>query len=319
MLSSLLLTDAACPSAAEFAEQRKRIESVPAGEETAAIDAAQAWSTTIDEIVSHRHDRIVVIGPTDVGKSSFIRALIERAPRTLIDLDPGQKMVGPPGTVSAGVVAEPGETERCTRLVFVGSTSALVISRIVAGAARLVTAAPFVANTSGFVAGLGARLQAASIAALSADCVVAIGFESAGPPLPKGWSGRLHLLPRSPLARRKSPALRRRIRQEAFARHLGDTILRLPTGPLLLEPAGPASFDGPDRPICSIADAAGTDMALAVLISVDEDAVPVRTAPLPADPARLRLGSLWATPSEETWRLRARLSPAWRRPEAPAR
>jgi len=228
MLSNLLLTDAACPFAAEFAEQRKRTESVPAdaSEETATIDAAEAWSMTIDEILSCRHERIVVIGPTDVGKSSFIRALAERTPRTLIDLDPGQKMVGPPGTVSAAVIAGPDAAERCMRFVFVGSTSALVLSRIVAGAARLATAAPLVANTSGFVAGPGARLQAASIAALSADCVVAIGFGAAEPPLPKGWSGQLHRLPRSPFARRKSPALRRRIRQEAFARHRGHTVLR---------------------------------------------------------------------------------------------
>src|SRR4051812_13568510 len=59
-----------------------------------------AWAEALARIVSHPWRRVVVIGATDVGKSSFIRMAMASAaasaPAALLDCDPGQKMVGPP-------------------------------------------------------------------------------------------------------------------------------------------------------------------------------------------------------------------------------
>jgi polynucleotide 5'-kinase involved in rRNA processing len=53
--------------------------------------------------------RVAVLGPPDSRKPAFVAALAERRPECrIIDLDPGQKMIGRPGTASLGRVAGPG-------------------------------------------------------------------------------------------------------------------------------------------------------------------------------------------------------------------
>ena len=252
-------------------------------------------------------ERIIAIGPTDVGKSSFIRALAARRDFALLDLDPGQKMVGPPGTVSRGRI-EPDTGGVCDRFVFVGSTSGLVISRIARAAERLAGTGPIVVNTSGFVSGPGARLQTASIAAVNPDLVVAIGIDAV--PMPKACSTDLILLPRSPLARRKSPAVRRRIRQEALDRHLGSERVDLAREGLRFDPAPPLPFTIEDRPLCALADTDGEDMAIGVLHAAGPERIIVQCAAPPRPIVTVRLGSIWLSPSGGAWRLRDRLTPA---------
>ncbi|HWH22870.1 MAG TPA: Clp1/GlmU family protein, partial [Allosphingosinicella sp.] len=131
---------------------------------------------------------MLVIGPTDAGKSSFILAATEAAaaagnPLRLIDLDPGQKMLGPPGSVSLGSTLP----LRLDKFLFVGTTSASAFSAITKGATELARfGEPFIANTSGFVRGLGARLQSWTIAALDADLVIAIGDRTGLGPIVEG-------------------------------------------------------------------------------------------------------------------------------------
>jgi hypothetical protein len=273
-----------------------------------AIEVPDVWQGAIARILSGDWRHVVVIGPTDVGKSSFIRALAERRAFALLDLDPGQKMFGPPGTVSRGHWTEHGGPV-CDRFAFVGSTSALAIARIVRGALRLRTDGPLIANTSGFVLGPGARLQAATIAALDADLVVAIGLDA--PPVPKGWSKPLIALPRSPLAQRKSQRLRRRIRQAALDRHLGSDTIDLPRASVAFEPGPPVSFLASARPLCALADAAGEDMSVGVLLSAEADKVLVRGSLPPRTVSCIRLGSLWAEPAAEGWRLLDGVKQAW--------
>ncbi|QAY76911.1 Clp1/GlmU family protein [Sphingosinicella sp. BN140058] len=247
-----------------------------------------------------------MIGPTDAGKSSFIRMLAWQRRFALLDLDPGQKMVGPPGTVSRGRFV--GEQPVCDRFAFIGSTNALAIARIVGAAAKLSETAPFVVNTSGFVSGPGGRLQAASIAAVDADIVVAIGMET--PPVPRSWSRPIIVLPRSPFARRKSAARRRHLREQALDRSLGLETIAL--SGVTFEPALPVDFTGADRPVCALADASGEDMAIAILCAADPQRVLVCCKAPPQRVATVRLGHLWASPTRSGWRLRERLEPAWR-------
>lgn len=261
--------------------------------------------------------RIVVLGPTDTGKSTFIRAFLATSGQAamLIDLDPGQKMIGPPGTVALGRL-DPAMVER---FIFIGSTSSSDISKIARAAADLARvtdrSGPFIANTSGFVTGLGARLQAATLAAVKPDLIVEIGTAPDAPPLVPVQCADIPLLrlERSAAARRKSPAVRARLRQQALEDALcGARMLTLPS--LRFDPAPPAALEGAARPICALADGAGIDRSYGILEAVEEGCLRVRAVDPERPIERVRLGRMWAEPEEGRWRLLEKLSPSWLEP-----
>ncbi len=256
--------------------------------------------------------RILVLGPTDAGKTSFIRALAAVAPEPLglVDLDPGQKMLGPPGTAGLGSI------EHLCRFIFVGSTSASNLGGIGRAAAALAAdaarAGAFVVNTAGFVVGLGARLQAITAKAVQPDLLVEIGVNPTVDPIVAA-SGEVPLirLGRSPAARRKSPAARAALRQQAFAAALsGAEPLRLRQ--VVFHPGPPLPWPTTARPVCALADDDGTDMCVGVCAGFDEEAAFV-DAPPPPRPVRLvRLGKMWAEPQPAGgWRLLEKLHPSW--------
>ena len=278
-------------------------------------DLPPAWREAIIEASARR--RVVVLGATDTGKSTFIRAFLASVGRstTLIDLDPGQKMIGPPGTVALGRL-EPAIVER---FIFIGSTSSSGISAIARAAAELARSAdrsaPFIANTSGFVTGLGARLQAATVAALKPDLIVEIGTAPDAPPLVPGMSADIPLLrlERSPTARRKSPAARARLRQKALEHALrGARMLTLPRLPF--DPAPPAAMEGAARPICALTDKTGIDRSYGIFEAVEDGCLRVRAVDPEQPIERIRLGRMWAEPAEGGWRLLETLSPSWLNP-----
>jgi polynucleotide 5'-kinase involved in rRNA processing len=253
---------------------------------------------------------VIVLGATDVGKSTFIRAsLVAVANDTrLIDLDPGQKMLGAPGTASLGWLDGRGG-ERLDRFVFLGSTSATMFSAIASAAAALAErSGPFIVNTSGFVQGLGARLQAMTMASIAPDLIVELG-NPAAPPIVTAEGVERIRLERSPVARSKSAAARAAIRQAAFERALeGASLLTLPRPKI--EPAPPSPFLSDARPVCALADEAGADMEIGILEGSDEEGLFIR-ARAPARPPRLvRLGRMWAAPGNG-WKLLETLSPSW--------
>jgi polynucleotide 5'-hydroxyl-kinase GRC3/NOL9 len=275
-------------------------------------DLPPAWSKAIINACAGR--RTVVLGATDMGKSTFIRAFLAECGQAamLIDLDPGQKMIGPPGTVTLGRL-EPPMVER---FIFIGSTSSSSISKIARAAADFARIAdrsgPFIANTSGFVTGLGARLQAATVAALEPDLIVEIGSVPNAPPLVTAQAADIPLLrlERSPAARRKSPAARARLRQQALEDALrGARMLTLPS--LHFDPAPPAALMGAARPICALADGAGIDRSYGILEAVEEGWVRIRAVAPERPIERIRLGRMWAEPEEGGWRLMEKLSPSW--------
>lgn len=93
--------------------------------------------------------RTLVLGAADVGKSSFVHAALSAKPGLrLLDLDPGQKMVGPPGTVSLGAKAD-GQLV-LERFRFVGTTSAGQLRLLFAATSAFASQEPLIANTSGF-------------------------------------------------------------------------------------------------------------------------------------------------------------------------
>jgi polynucleotide 5'-hydroxyl-kinase GRC3/NOL9 len=278
----------------------------------AAVHIPDDWQAAIERIGAERFARIAVIGATDTGKSSFVTALMLGDPGLeLIDADPGQKLVGPPGTVSLGRLA--GGRFDLGGFVFIGSTSSANIFLLTRACEALARASQrFVANSSGFVEKLGARLQAATIAALDADCIVALGDETAlAPILDRHRERTIIALRPSPSATRKTSAARARLRQASFAAAI-DGAGPLDLSDIAFEPAPPARIGlGGKHPVCSLADADGTDMAIGVLDAGHDGAVRV-IARAPDRPAHVvRLGSMWAERREEGWRLIDTLHPSW--------
>ncbi|KAK9842588.1 hypothetical protein WJX81_007645 [Elliptochloris bilobata] len=143
--------------------------------------------------------RTIVVGPTDVGKSSLCKLLLNYAVRygfapTAVDLDIGQGGIAAPGSIAATPVEAPVDVEEGlpveVPLVYfyshvspadnpelykflVERLAALLDRRAEANAE--VRAAGMVINTMGWVDGLGYELLLHSIAALRADVVLVVG------------------------------------------------------------------------------------------------------------------------------------------------
>jgi polynucleotide 5'-kinase involved in rRNA processing len=65
------------------------------------------WQHLADDLVRSAWRRVVVLGASDRGKSTFCRFLAQQLAladvgMSLLDADPGQKMLGPPACVTAG-------------------------------------------------------------------------------------------------------------------------------------------------------------------------------------------------------------------------
>lgn len=282
--------------------------------DAAAIEVPAGWTAAIGQIVNCPKRRIVVIGPPDAGKSSFIRAAMSkaadgRAPLKLIDLDPGQKMIGAPGTVSLG------DASCLDRFIFIGSTSASEFSRIVKAAKTLADNAQsgFIVNTSGFIRGFGARLQSWTISSLRPDLIVALGDDPSLGSILEGHSDlQIIRLPSSPLARRKSPSARAAIRQAALAQSLdGGGRFELDPAAVGFVPANPQAFEGSARPLCALLDARGDALAMGVVEEADGESITVFSAHPCRPVTLLQLGKIWVVPSGKDWKLSEHLRPSW--------
>ncbi len=180
--------------------------------------------------------RLVLVGPTDVGKTTLAWALARRAAAKygrayLLDLDVGQGSL--PGTVARFRLE--GDEVREEERLLVGQVSPLGVEGwLLAASARLARGAsgPWVADTDGFARGRRAeRLRYQQAEALGAHEVGA--FDDA---LHRAFAWRADLRVRRlrvhPAARPKSPAERVRRRAERLGAHLAAAGLRrLPRPP----------------------------------------------------------------------------------------
>jgi polynucleotide 5'-hydroxyl-kinase GRC3/NOL9 len=277
-----------------------------------AFDTSHSdWTAAVAEVVERRAKRIAVIGPTDVGKSHFILDAVAAGadagrPFRVVDLDPGQKMIGAPGTAGIALGSD------LERFIFLGSTSASEMSRIVKAAASLTrTDAPFLVNTAGWVRGLGQRLQAWTLAAIEPDLIVAIGDEALLAPILQGHPEVpvVRLQP-SRLATRKTPSQRGRIRKAAFATALESAErIVLPRCQITFSPAEPLLATGAARPVCALLCSDGEARAIGILEAVDEVTATIFARPQHA--SILQLGKMWAEPGAGGWKLLERLTPSW--------
>ena len=262
------------------------------------LDVPPDWAELMDRLALGSWRRVVVLGGTDVGKSSFCRLLCDLLASlgrrvALLDADLGQKMVGPPACVSLATFTSGALDLLAIR--FVGEASAAAnIPGVIAATARLAGSSSvdrLVVNTSGLITGPGIPLKRWKLDVLDADHVVALArHDELAPVLHALPPGRVHRLRPSPLARRKTASLRERNRRASLLAALGDCRpLSLPD--LLVEdlhrsPPWPETLR-----LCGLADATGEDRALGLVRWSDYlDRHEVWTGLPEFQPHRMRLG-----------------------------
>ncbi|ETW94924.1 MAG: hypothetical protein ETSY1_32780 [Candidatus Entotheonella factor] len=197
------------------------------------IDIPEPWAGSVEQIRSHRWRRILVLGDTDRGKSTYCRYLCEqllasdsRETVAYVDADVGQKDIGPPTAITLGYpqLHTPWTQLEPAAWHFVGNvTPAGQLLPMVLGTQHLVDTAQAtrtVINTPGFVRGTGRILQAHLIEAIRPDVMIALvkGRELSALLKPYRYYRTLRLAP-SPQAVAKPPPERRANREHAFRRY----------------------------------------------------------------------------------------------------
>lgn len=193
------------------------------------------WGLASDLVAGSTTKRIFVIGAKDSGKSTLCGVLLAAAVRAgrsaaILDLDVGQKMIGPPACVTLGVMSGAGVV--LADLAFARTTNPMKgWDAILSGAERFSRnprADLLIVNTCGFVRGGGTALKRAQIQAVAPDALVVLGC---APDLDRILShqqvgGVTLRLPVPSLARCKTEGERRTARQVAFRTYfsVGTTI-----------------------------------------------------------------------------------------------
>src|SRR3954452_22603628 len=195
---------------------------------------SEAWQRSAHRILNEGWGRILVMGATDRGKSSYCRFLVnallqEGRAVSFVDADIGQKDVGPPATVTLADFDAPVDfaCAAATGTYFVGHISPFVhFLPLVVGTRQMVEAAGgevVVIDTAGLVQGRGGQLAGFQIESLRPNVLVCLEREDELAPIRHAARHCNTLgLPPSRLAARKSPELRRRLRLEAFQAHFQD-------------------------------------------------------------------------------------------------
>ncbi|MCC2682888.1 MAG: GTPase or GTP-binding protein-like protein [Nitrosospira multiformis] len=198
------------------------------------LDVPAAWERSAKRILSRNWRRIMVLGATDLGKSSYCRFLINRLLReghrvSFVDADIGQKDIGPPATVTLAELETDMDfaNAACQHMYFVGHINPMAhFLPLVLGTRQLVEAAQgefLVIDTPGLIRGRGRALVGFQIESLHPDVLVCL--EHGGELAPIRHAARhcdiLRLHP-SHLAVNKSRTVRRHTREEAFRGYFQD-------------------------------------------------------------------------------------------------
>lgn len=268
------------------------------------VDVPADWADAARRICRSGFGRVLILGPADVGKSTFAQFLMKAARNVdrraaLVDADVGQKTVGPPACVTLGYLD--GDTPVLSSLAFVGTTNPVHgWQRLIQGVGRMIDTADadlVVVNTGGLLAGPGRRLKAAKIAAAQPDLLVVLGHDPMLESILCDNERRpsLRLAP-SPQARRKTDAERRAARRAAFRRYFENASLRSVRTDRLQIEGGPApGIAPPERLLVGLADAGGRDLALAIVAAArpETGVLDLLMPEIREQPARLIRGAIF--------------------------
>lgn len=210
------------------------------------------WQQAADRIVAQARPglRVMVVGATDTGKSTFCSYLASRllqagAKVGLVDADVGQSTIGPPAAISGGLVTGPIDTPAQVKpaaSIFVGSISpvghllpCVVGTKRVSGRLEQLGAAAIVVDTSGLIlGGAGQALKEHKFDLLQPQAVVVLQRDRELQHLVRLWQRSatdVCVLRPSPDVVPRTPLERRRYRGERFAElfhHARTATLPLP-------------------------------------------------------------------------------------------
>lgn len=262
------------------------------------LDIPHEWEEALEEVLSKKLSRVVIIGDEDVGKSTLALYLVsriaERFEVNLIDADIGQKDLGPPATITLGITKKPISSLAemgVEAMYFVGSVSPsghllpqVVGTKLLAERAE----APFlIVNTTGFVRNAGLALKSFKIEALGIDAILAL---QRGDELENILGAFPHVktfrLPVSKKAVRKSAEQRRRHRLQAFRNYFkGSRTVELKRKNLAFQRGSL-----PEKNLlCGLADEKGELLGLGVVIALEKISL---LTPVKEEIRILQLGSV---------------------------
>lgn len=203
----------------------------------------QHWEKLASRIVKPQQV-VLVIGATDVGKSTFCRFLIDSAIRrglktAFVDTDVGQSQIGPPTTIGMRSF-DPGSSPVqfngiADQIYFVGDLSpqghcleVLTGTRLMVDRARETEADFIVVDTSGYLRGVPAvKLKQHKIELIRPNHVVCIGRSSELERITACYGQQIWLNVHSLLPHRnvrpKSSKVRSRYRKAQFDAYFGET------------------------------------------------------------------------------------------------
>jgi len=212
--------------------------------ETEGSSIPLSWRNAVNHILSGKGPKIVLIlGGVDSGKTSFCTflanlALNARYRVAVIDGDPGQSDIGPPGTVSLSFVREPIMDlfkSKPETLVFIGVTSpSKEIGAILEALGTLKDEASkkgaylLIINTDGWVEGEGAvDYKVRLVKTIAPNIVVAIQNENELASILSELSGvEAHTVDSPKEVKKRDRETRKLLRESAYKKHLREAKVR---------------------------------------------------------------------------------------------
>lgn len=205
------------------------------------LQSTDIWESHISDILASP-GITAVIGETDTGKTSFCALLSNRAleagiPVAVVDGDTGQSEIGPPATISAGLVDNPVDALKDIKaesLYFIGSTSPVNHLLAVTAGMKLMTErvqalgrSIVIADTTGLVRGSIARkLKTFKLELLKPKHIVAIQKSEEAEHILRyfdTWQDcTIHRLSPSPYVKPKSKMLRTQRRAIKFMEYFAQ-------------------------------------------------------------------------------------------------
>lgn len=270
------------------------------------LEFPQAWQTATARLLAqHVRAKVLVLGETDRGKSSFCRLLTREivsqgADVSYLDADIGQKDIGPPATITLGLVGKDADVRgaELIGMYFVGALSPIGhFLPVIVGTRRLADSVltPFtVINTPGFVRASGRILTAYQIESLCPDVIVAIETGRELEPILREYRHfKILRLKPAPAARSKSQAVRAEIRRLALQDYFQVAReIRLPADKLIFQRRD--GYDVTER-LCGLADLHGNCLGVGMLQAASQKSVSLFT-PVSKEKVKIvQIGSLRMT------------------------
>ncbi|HKM79224.1 MAG TPA: Clp1/GlmU family protein [Candidatus Bathyarchaeia archaeon] len=244
----------------------------------------KSWTEAVDTLTLLEEGTAIIIGPTDVGKSTLctylMNGLLNRAIRpVVIDADIGQTDVGPPTTIASTLPTTPipSLTELIPdRMVFIGHTNpSAVESRVICGIKRLMDCYDrrvTIINTDGWTLDSDAvRYKSMMISKIKPEIVIGIGSKNELQPIMNGTQADWISIEPSRAVLQRSRTARRELRNCGYRKFLeGSTVHTISLNHLNTRPSIPHFRSSDlDNLIIGLLNERGFVLHIGVLIKLD--------------------------------------------------